>query len=511
MFHSYWKIGCNIRQRDYLLTLVKKSETKSATKTGSRRKFKVDYSLKLHGKTVNVCQTMFLETFDITAQVVKTALSKQTDLGTCDEERRGKHTKRGKQSKEVEKEAIRKHIRSFPRVESHYCRKQTEKEYLESCLDLTTMYGLYKEERTALGYIPVGETVYRYIFNYEFNIEFNRRMKDRCDTCTSFENSAELNEEEQDEYRKHLKLKADSRIYKDKVKTDVKHQEGLTAAVFDLQEVLPSPKGEESCLFYKRKLNVYNFTMYNLSNKQGHCYTWAEHEGLRGSNEVSSCVYDFLEKEHNNGAKEAILFADACGGQNRNKNVLSMLWLARHKFDFNKVELNFFVTGHSQNEGDSIHSLIEKKSKTKPVYTPAQWAQRIRDAKKSKPQLKVYEVSKDFFRDFKKVAAKLINFEVNTSRERVKWLQIRRVQILKAEPNLVRVFYDFTESYSTLNLLQKNRRSIDIHDPAAVALVNAYSEHNKISAEKYKDLVCLCDKNIIPPVHQDFFRALPHE
>lgn len=42
------------------------------------------------------------------------------------------------------KETVRQHINSFPRVEAHYCRKDTKKEYLDSELSLAEMYMLYK-------------------------------------------------------------------------------------------------------------------------------------------------------------------------------------------------------------------------------------------------------------------------------------------------------------------------------------------------------------------------------
>lgn len=39
---------------------------------------------------------------------------------------------------------VKEHINSFPRVESHYCRKDTSKLYLPSDLNKAKMYRLYK-------------------------------------------------------------------------------------------------------------------------------------------------------------------------------------------------------------------------------------------------------------------------------------------------------------------------------------------------------------------------------
>ena len=43
------------------------------------------------------------------------------------------------------------------------------------------------------------------------------------------------------------------------------------------------------------------------------------------------------------------------------------------KLKLQLLTLTFFVSGHSQNENDNAHSLIEGKSRTKKVYTTSQW------------------------------------------------------------------------------------------------------------------------------------------
>ncbi|WAR08830.1 hypothetical protein MAR_018788, partial [Mya arenaria] len=41
---------------------------------------------------------------------------------------------------------VKSHIESFPKVESHYCRKSISKEYLEKGLNSSKMYTLYTEK-----------------------------------------------------------------------------------------------------------------------------------------------------------------------------------------------------------------------------------------------------------------------------------------------------------------------------------------------------------------------------
>ena len=152
-------------------------------------------------------------------------------------------------------------------------------------------------------------------------------------------------------------MKNESRQCQDHIKQNLQDNTTHAAAVFDMQEVLYSPNSDESSLYYKRKVNSYNLTVYDYRNKHGYCNIWPETEGMGGSNEVGSYVYRYLENLQKEGIKKVTLFSDSCGGQNRNKNFLSMLWYARHKYDFDEIEHVFFVSGHSQNEGACIRSL----------------------------------------------------------------------------------------------------------------------------------------------------------
>ena len=42
---------------------------------------------------------------------------------------------------------IKLHITSFPKIESHYCRKTSKKQYLARDLNITKMYELYQQRQ----------------------------------------------------------------------------------------------------------------------------------------------------------------------------------------------------------------------------------------------------------------------------------------------------------------------------------------------------------------------------
>lgn len=62
---------------------------------------------------------------------------------------------------------VKEHINSFPKVESHYCRKDTTKLYLSSDLKKALMYRLYKNNFCTESNIisPVSFYVYSNIFD----------------------------------------------------------------------------------------------------------------------------------------------------------------------------------------------------------------------------------------------------------------------------------------------------------------------------------------------------------
>ena len=79
----------------------------------------------------------------------------------------GKHTKR--KTPEATRQSIFDHINLFPRVESHYCRKITRKDYFEGSLNLKKLFELYVAYCLEKEIDPAKESMYRNIFNHEFN------------------------------------------------------------------------------------------------------------------------------------------------------------------------------------------------------------------------------------------------------------------------------------------------------------------------------------------------------
>ena len=81
-----------------------------------------------------------------------------------------------------------RHIESFPRIPSHYCRQSTNKEYLEMKIFLQKMYELYEEKCKRDGIRVENICIYRKVFNESFNTEFQLFKSQKRTNVTHLDN-----------------------------------------------------------------------------------------------------------------------------------------------------------------------------------------------------------------------------------------------------------------------------------------------------------------------------------
>ena len=286
--------------------------------------------------------------------------------------------------------------------------------------------------------------MYRYIFNTHFNIGFQKPMKDQCDLCNSFKNATDSDKiKMKEKYERHIKNKVLAREnkQKDKLKAQANMDPTFIAACFDLEEVLITPKAFESSLYYKRRLNTFNLSIFDLGSLNAYCYLWNESVSGRGASEVSSCIFDFLDamsKEE----KKNLLYADNCAAQNKNKYLASMYCYAIQKLNFESIEQKYLEKGHTQNENDSVHACIERASRPVCVYTTPQWAAVIRTACRKNPY-HVKEMDLPDFFYFKSISKLLKIFDLDLNRNKVYWTDVSSFKIESSNPNIVAIKYDY--------------------------------------------------------------------
>lgn len=180
---------------------------------------------------------------------------------------------------------MKKIINSVPRIESHCLRAQTSRQYISCEKSLADLYRDYKNIRTNVSLPFASQSTFNRIFNRDFNISFHIPKKDQCDLCESFNNADEEGKQKIIQaYEIHLKEKELARREKEKDKT---RNDNTIIAVYDLQAVMPVPKGQISVFYYKSIINCFNFTVSDLHAKDVECYFWNEIEDKRGATETA--------------------------------------------------------------------------------------------------------------------------------------------------------------------------------------------------------------------------------
>lgn len=224
--------------------------------------------------------------------------------------------------------AISDHIDRFPKVESHYCREKSTREYLSPELTKKHMYYMFLKEWVPRVQAP-SFTTYNDVFIKSKNLSIHRPKKDQCSLCMNYhKGNDDLRKELEDAFVKHVIEKDKIRQIKDTCKKEAMENSNILCASFDLQQVIYLPMSKESAIFYKRRLSNYNLTFYNISNKDCHCFLWDETQSKRGSSEISTCVFQALKFYDEQGTKRAYLFADGCSGQNKNSITPAMMLYA---------------------------------------------------------------------------------------------------------------------------------------------------------------------------------------
>ncbi|CAH1171175.1 unnamed protein product [Phaedon cochleariae] len=438
IFDYYWKLGDINLQRNFVNSCMSEiNPTYRNSKPGSTRSKNYKYSFLIDDAGVQVCKTFFKNTLGINNRTIFTTTKKKDHQGIIERDRRGTHTQHKKIPDNIKSDILR-HIESFPRVNSHYCRSRTNKEYLEGSLNIRIMYRLYIQQCEDSGKDYAKYGTYAHIFNTETNIAFHVPKKDQCYLCENYKNATEESKVNlQEKYDNHLIEKTQSRLEKNR---DVENPNN-SVYCYDLQAVLPTPCGDVNAFYYRSKLSTLNFTIFDLKNKRGYCYLWHEAIAKRGANEICSCVYKFITEHRDRN--DIIFYSDNCVGQNKNKFIFGMyLYCVQHFEDIHSISHKFLIVGHTQNEGDSMHATIEKEKKrmlkSGPVYIPAQWAMIIRSAKKHGHPYNLEEIS-TFDQGnqgyFKKFVSKIgNNFNRNVDNEIVVWRDVKVLRFEKDHP-----------------------------------------------------------------------------
>ncbi|KAK7093661.1 hypothetical protein V1264_007365 [Littorina saxatilis] len=355
--------------------------------------------------------------------------------------------------------------------------------------------------------------MYRDIFNREFNLSFHVPKKDQCLLCHKYHEEKRkhtLTEELEQEYLAHQERKQELRAEKAKDKQMAKENPNLHVATFDLEAVLSTPCSLVSQTHYKRKLAVYNLTVFSLADKQAECYVWNETEGKKGACEIGTCLLLHLKALPPN-ITHVVLYSDTCSGQNRNQYAAAALQYVAQKLpNIETIDQTFLESGHTHMECDSMHACIERAKKNVTIHIPDQWNTVLQMARPSAPYT-VVPIKHSDIQDFKMLASSSMrNTKTDISGTRILWTKIKWIRYGKGETDTL--FFKYTPG-DPFNLL-KTRGSTGRRrrQPAPPEHLSArYSRRQPVSSAKKADLLDLCRLGIVPEQHHNFYHKLPSE
>lgn len=394
---------------------------------------------------------------------------------------------------------------SLDKMESHYCRKDSEKQYIAATFrSKADLFAEYKKYVVDNGY---GQGVSYFTFSQTFDEEklalFMPR-KDQCDTCVGFKAGQVLTRT----YDLHVARK--NRAHDEKSFDKQAALEGRRHVfTMDKQAVKLSPNINASAIYFKTRLQVHNFTVYDLVSHRCTNYWWDETEGDLSASSFASCVVQHLQMHCLSDTLPIILYSDGCGGQNRNyylSNGLSNFAVQNNKI----VEQKWLEKGHTQMECDSAHAKIEKKLKNMSIFVPQDYIDITKTARKTitinktrqECPFEAVHLRHDFFLNF--ANKQQLRFKSIRPGVKARDATVSNLRSMIYLPNgKIKYKTDFDEEYQDLP-----RKIIPFHfeehEPQKL-----HSNRLKLKKTKYEHLQQL--KSVIPEKYHSFYDDLPHE
>ena len=271
----------------------------------------------------------------------------------------------------IKRKAVQDHIKTFMCRASHYARRGCPgRKYLPSDLSIAKMHKLFQEQSDK----EVNYAFYYNIFIYDFNLGFGHPAKDICSECVKFKSQIKnpgLSDQDKKVGSARFVLhRRRARKFYD-LMNDVDETYTIT---FDIMENLVLPKTPIGQAYYSRQLYFYVFGIVRHRGRDGtqgkkdvDLFVWLEFQNRKDSNMVASALHHYLgnvvrdELAHYRVLR---LFSDSCYGQNKNINVLSMLFALR-KQTIPHLTMNYYfpVRGHSFLPADRVFGRIERDIK----------------------------------------------------------------------------------------------------------------------------------------------------
>lgn len=493
IFNHFWSSGSWQARSGFILQTVVLTKPKRITNSNSRKKWSRSYTLN----NLKVCKTVYLATLGISNKRVDYCLNKKGKSGICSPDKRGRVTPN--KTSEVVITDIRSFLDSQEKFSSHY--SSSDKKYF---LPGTSIKQLHKDFLLSRPNSKVSITIFRKVFT-AMNIKIYKPKTDTCKSCdwfsTELGNTDDISrKEELETERKKHHLKAESARIDLKTASQCRDPSVL-AFTFDMQKTQPLPSLQTSVVFYKRQLWIYNTGIHDVHNQQGYMMLWTENEGKKGTNEVCSSIFKYLKMINTENIRKILTFSDTCGGQNRNKTMLSFIMYACSKFDISEWTHRYMQPGHSFLPNDRDFALIEKKKQRQQVFSLDDWIHIVKSANTKQPFKTV------------KLAGDILNVSALTDQRQFKPLNDSGAKFNFLSLSWFRIkLNDDTITYGTNDDLTASTFSYTCplkKNQTMLQELEHIPSENKISKAKYDDIISLMP--FVPHQYRPFYENLSYD
>lgn len=214
------------------------------------------------------------------------------------------------------------------------------------------------------------------------------------------------------------------------------------------------------------------------------------------------------------GIQNISFYSDSCAGQNKNKYIFALYLYAAKKYKIN-ITHRFFEVGHSQSEGDAMHSCIERAKNKQIIYTPDQMYAIILNCRVEGKKYELKEMQQSDFYNIKALIENK-NWLRDCHGNKVMWSKIREVNTLSSDPDTLHYKYEYENEYLSLKTLsmkpargRKPKKAKDCEPNIPDEdLQQAYNRPFALPKPLYNDLISLCATEGIPKNYHGFYKSL---
>ncbi|CAG9771646.1 unnamed protein product [Ceutorhynchus assimilis] len=463
IFQNFWS-NVTWDQRKVNVSNTAKVTEKARPKEAesSRRNITIKYFLICGNEEVPVCKIMYSHTLSLGEWTIRSWTTQSNNrMNKSTQIELSQHNPRNYLFKE-DRDFLIEFLTSLNKLPSHYCRKDTDKLYLEqnfqSFAQLHRVYEIKCQENEKK---PLSTKTLTKMAE-EMNLALFRPRQDQCDICFKYKNG---NLSEMD-YSEHINMKNSARKEKEEDK-----KKGLRRTV--------------QC--YYRRATCY---WYDETNADGQASTYA------------SFLVDYLEENFLNPSNPMIpivIYSDGCTAQNRNCVISNALLHVSEKYKV-CITQKYLEKGHTQMEVDSVHSAIETSLKNKEIYLPCDYLRVTKESRQKNPYI-AKSMDYSFFKNY-------------AHKDYLKYSSIRPsrtggdsnvvdIRVLQYYEDKIRFKLNFESEFKDLPIRPK------IIQLGNVIFPQLFRQRLPISSIKYSHLQAI--KQVIPKDCWGFYDSLPHK